>query len=88
MYESPIEITQTSEFVRQVNDNLDNEIYKAVLKVGVNVSKEELLSALRFDRSQYGKGYEDGYRDAWAEVEEYIQKGKDFEYYENHGMIQ
>jgi hypothetical protein len=38
----------------------ENMVIKAVRKVGVNVDKGELISALRYDRNQYTKGYEDG----------------------------
>lgn len=54
MYESPIELIRT-----QMKMTLDNEIFKAVQNVGVNVDKEELLKALQYDRSQYQKRYDD-----------------------------
>lgn len=38
---------------------IEGEIYKAVMKVGVNVDKGELLKALQYDRNQYQKGYAD-----------------------------
>jgi len=56
-YQSPIEVFQT-----QMQSQIVGEIYKAVMKVGVNVDKDELLKALQYDRDQYQKGYKD--RDA------------------------
>ena len=53
-YPSPIEVIQT-----QLQNQLEGEIYKAVMNVGVNVDKEELIKALRYDRNQYQKGYVD-----------------------------
>lgn len=53
-YQSPIEVIQT-----QMRNQIEGEIYKAVMNVGVNVDKEELLKALRYDRGQYQKGYKD-----------------------------
>ncbi len=53
-YQSPIEVFQT-----QIQNQIEGEIYKAVIKVGVNVDKDELLKALRYDRDQYQKGYTD-----------------------------
>lgn len=53
-YQSPIEVFQT-----QIQSQIEGEIYKAVMKVGVNVDKDELLKALRYDRDQYQKGYAD-----------------------------
>lgn len=43
---------------------MDGEIIKAVQNVGVDVSKDELIKALQYDRGQYQKGYEDGKEDA------------------------
>ena len=40
----------------QMRMSFDNDIYKAVQDVGINVNKEELLKALRYDRNQYDKG--------------------------------
>ena len=53
-YQSPIEVFQT-----QMQSQIVGEIYKAVMKVGVNVDKDELLKALQYDRDQYQKGYTD-----------------------------
>lgn len=53
-YQSPIEVFQT-----QMQNQIVGEIYKAVMKVGVNVDKDELLKALQYDREQYQKGYND-----------------------------
>lgn len=53
-YQSPIEVFQT-----QIKSQIDGEIYKAVMKVGINVNKDELLKALQYDRDQYQKGYID-----------------------------
>ena len=53
-YQSPIEIFQT-----QMRTQIEGEIYKAVMKVSVNVDKDELLKALQYDRGQYQKGYAD-----------------------------
>lgn len=54
MYKSPIEIIYSS-----IEAQMENEIYKEVLKYGINVDKEELLKALKYDREQYQRGYQD-----------------------------
>lgn len=59
MYESPIEVISN-----QLRFEYENNIMKAVLGYGINVNKEELIKALKYDRDQYKKGYEDGRRDA------------------------
>lgn len=56
-YESPIELI-TSQYCSSIED----AIYQSVLKVGIDVDKEELIKALEYDRGQYKKGYDD--RDA------------------------
>ena len=64
MYKAPIEICRTIEDINQkVVEETDNQVYEAVCRVGVNVDKEELIKALRYDRGQYEKGYADGVRE-------------------------
>ena len=53
-YQSPIEVIQT-----QIQSQIEGEIYKAVMRVGINVDKDELLKALQYDRGRYQKGYAD-----------------------------
>ena len=59
MYKSPIEILMT-DIQHQIDEHLDEQIYKAVVSVGINVDKDELIRALKYDRDQYSKGYSDG----------------------------
>ena len=62
MYESPIFVRQKTEsIVRKFREEIDDYIYESVVKVGVDVNKEELIRALRYDRDQYDHGYSDGY---------------------------
>lgn len=64
MYESPIEVFQQT--FNKMETRREDNVVKAVLtevhRVGVNVDKEELEKALRYDRDQYNKGYEDAKR--------------------------
>ena len=69
-YQSPIEVIQT-----QIQSQIEGEIYKAVMRVGINVDKDELLKALQYDRDQYQKGYTD------RDLE--IVRCKDCKHYEN-----
>ena len=62
MYKSPIEKIY-SEIQTQMAQEDENMIMTAIRKVGVNVDKAELIKALRYDRNQYTKGYEDGKND-------------------------
>lgn len=57
-YFPPITIyEQMVDIQRDIDEKIENCIYEAVLNVGVDVDKEELLKALKYDREQYAKGY-------------------------------
>lgn len=59
MYESPIEVF-TRKIVQDIEERIDGVIFKECVRVGVNVNKDELIKALRYDRGQYDCGYADG----------------------------
>ena len=59
MYESPIKVIQG-----ELETQLEGEILKAVHRVGVTVDRDELIRALRYDREQYQKGFDDAREDA------------------------
>ena len=54
MYKSPVEI-----IYGQMRTSVENDVVKAVMDVGINVDKDELIRALQYDRGQYEKGYQD-----------------------------
>ena len=56
MYESPINI-----ICGEMQMYLENEVFKAVQDVHVEVDRDELIKSLQYDRGQYDKGYLDGY---------------------------
>lgn len=73
-YISPIIITQ-EKILEEVEDN----IYKTVVKYGFAVDKEELMKALKYDRDQYNKGYQIGYGFGYkAGKEAILNKFKEF----------
>ena len=59
-YESPIELFQTEPILERIKSETDAYIIQSVWKLGVNVDKDELIKALKYDRDQYNKGYYDG----------------------------
>lgn len=65
MYEPPVELVMT-----QWQAELEDGIFRAIQKFDVNVDKEELEKALRYDREQYEKGYDDA-------IEEFAEKLKE-----------
>lgn len=59
-YKCPIEsFSYIDQIIEGVKDEFDNNVYKAVLRAGVQVDKSELIRALQYDRDQYLKGYSD-----------------------------
>lgn len=59
-YKCPIEsFSDIDQIIECVKDEFDNNVYKAVLRAGVQVDKSELIRALQYDRDQYLKGYSD-----------------------------
>ena len=61
MYESPIKI-----ITGKMQTQFDDEIFRAVQNVGINVDRAELLKALEYDRGQYDKGWEEGFHDGFV----------------------
>ena len=53
-YKSPIEL-----IAGQIETETENEIVRAIQRMGINIDKNELLRALAYDRNQYAKGYHD-----------------------------
>ena len=76
-YVSPIKIFYaeepeegwTDKIGKYLAGEVDNIVLQSCVKVGCHVDKDELEKALRYDRDQYVKGYEDGKRDAAAAIE-------------------
>lgn len=65
-YKSPIEIWHS-----EMEMQLEGEVLKACQRVGVNVDRDELLKALKYDRGQFDKGYQYGLNaDKWIPCEE------------------
>ena len=75
-YNSPITIfddpmeTTIQKVARDIEAQAEDYIYKAVRKIGIDVNKDELRRALRYDRDQYEHGRSDGYYEAREEFEQ------------------
>lgn len=59
MYKSPIDLL-IADVQNQILRQQDEQIFQAVVSVGVNVDKDELIRALKYDRGQYEKGLQEG----------------------------
>ena len=70
MYESPIKINE-DQLHNQIITDMENETMKMLMCYQIHVDKEELLKALKYDREQYEKGYQDGLNaDKWIPCSE------------------
>lgn len=74
MYNSPIEM-----IIGNMQMQQDGEISRAVQEIGVNVDKDELLKALRYDRDQYDKGYKDGIKDGIKDFAERLKEKAEYQ---------
>ena len=62
MYESPVNLIY-HESERQIIQEQEQTILKAIIGYDVVINKEELIKAINYDRNQYSKGYKDGVND-------------------------
>ena len=62
MYKPPIEILM-SDIEYQLIQQAEDMLFRAARGCGVNVDRHRLISALRHDREQYEKGYQDAKKD-------------------------
>ena len=61
-YESPVTL-QIRKIAEQIEEQRENQITATISEqMGVNIDKNELKRALAYDRDQYRRGYEDGWR--------------------------
>jgi hypothetical protein len=79
-YKSPIETIN-----QQVQAKFEGDVMELIHSYGINVDKDELVKALKYDRDQYRKGFEDGCkgatdrikaevaREIFEEIEEHIE---------------
>ena len=58
-YQSPINII-TQDIHYEVVREQEEQILKAILEIGIDVDKDELIKALRYDRDQFEKGFNKG----------------------------
>lgn len=81
-YESPINV-----IYGQMRKEQEDNIFKAVQEYGVNVDKDELIKALRYDRDQYEKGYIKGFNARASEVITEFAEEVKFEFYREFDEI-
>lgn len=80
-YESPITMFVHNNTTKILEEREDAIVARISEEIGLDINKEELIKALMYDRNQYSRGYDDGYRRAqsiferpqgeWIDKEEY-----------------
>lgn len=67
MYEPPLEFV-VKEICEKIGENVDAMVIQACFDAHVEVNRDELLAALKYDRGQYEKGVADGRAQAAEEL--------------------
>lgn len=70
-YESPIDI-----IMKSTTEKMEHDIMAVVQSYYIDVDKDELLRALRYDREQYEKGFNDGRKDHFCHSVKLYKDGK------------
>lgn len=86
-YDSPFELT-ISDITSRMAKNLDEMSWQAVQRVGINVNKDTLLSALEYDSTRYREAFRRGEETGYTKRDEEIVRCKDCKHYDgNECMI-
>ena len=74
-WESPVKIVTENvmKLVESANSAIEGKTMEAIVNVGIDVDKDELIKAMQYDRDQYSRGYHNGYNagynaDKWISV--------------------
>lgn len=70
-YEGPIRIIEG-----KLTSKIEDDIMTVVKSYGIEVDKDELVRALRYDREQYDKGFDDGRADRFFHSVKPYKDGK------------
>lgn len=63
-YKSPINIVSSA-----LRNEVENNILKSIINIGIDIDKDEFIKALQYDRNQYEKGFSDA-TPKWIPVSE------------------
>ena len=75
-YDSPFELT-INDITTQMARNIDEMSWQAVQRVGINVDKDKLLTALKQDAERYREAYANGYDTGYEQRDDDIVRCKD-----------
>ena len=80
-YDSPFGLT-ISDITTQMAKNIDEMCWQAIQRVGINVDKETLLTALKQDSERYRKAYANGYDTGYEKRDDELVRCKDCKHWE------
>lgn len=87
-YESPITMIVRKNTTKILEEREDAIVARISEELGFDINKGELIKALMYDRNQYSRGYDDGYRRAQSIFErpqgEWIDEGQYAEGHSEH----
>ena len=69
IYNSPINTT-IGAFHDQLVENYEDQVMKAVCRIGIDIDKQALIAALNQDRRRYEEAYRAGYSAAQQEYQD------------------
>lgn len=72
IYNSPINV-QLGAVETMMRQEYDNQVMRAVAKIGIDIDKEGLVEAINNDRKRYNEAYRQG----WADCKKYYQERLD-----------
>ena len=81
MYQSPIEL-----ICKNIQQKIDDYAFNAIGELSVNVNKDELMRALKYDRGQYDKGYADGEWEMFTLITSAFY-GKEYYFMQDDGIV-
>ena len=69
-YDSPIRLfyQQIDNMTKQISGSVDEAVYQEVCKIGIDIDKEKLLSAIHHDRERYDEAFRKGYNKAQEDI--------------------
>ena len=80
-YDSPF-VLNMSDITMQMSQKIDEMCWNAVQRVGIDIDKETLLTALKQDSERYRKAYANGYNAGYEKRDEEIVRCKDCKHWD------
>ena len=83
VYRSPIILNYSEPIIHELISRTEEYVIQGIIKCGLDIDKQELIKALKYDRAQYEKGYDHGH----AQGNDDQKDGMNEEEYKNSILI-